>query len=426
MKIRYFFLIILLSAAIQQVSAQDTLRVMQYNLMFYGLYTDFCTAENNNADAKDEYLRTITGYYQPDIFVVNELGRGAHNLTRLRDNVFNVNGNDHFEYATYTNTGNGWFANGLFYDSRKFGLYEEAIVNTYIRDINLYTLYYKSDDLAHTQDTVFLTLVLAHLKAGNSTSDQQDRLTMVRNVMNYLGDNNYTGNVMFLGDFNMKSSYEQAYQLLLYHPNEDIRFYDPIGVEGVWGNNRDMAPYHTQSPRTGSHPCFVTGGLDDRYDIILASEEVMKGHGGLQYVQDSYLVPGQDGNRYNQSLIDPPNFSAPEEIIYAMYNMSDHLPVMLELQTVDFITASIRDENIFSISVANPVKDNLIIHLENTHDALLQVDLFRVDGLWIDDYAVDGMHSPLLINVDSLPPGVYLLRFLFASSYMLTKKIIKL
>lgn len=407
---------------------QDTIRVMQYNLLFYGLYTDFCTPENNNVDDKDEYLRTLLGHFQPDIFTVNELGRGAHNLTRIRDNVLNINGVDYFEYATYTNTGNGWFANGLFYDSRKFGLYNEVIVNTVLRDINLYTLYYKTDDLALTQDTVFLTLIVAHLKAGQSASDQQTRTTMVTNVMNYLDDNDYKGNIMFMGDFNMKSSFEQAYQLMVNNPNQDIRFIDPIGVTGVWGNNSDMAPYHTQSPHTGSHPCYVTGGLDDRYDFILATKPIMEGSMGFQYIEDSYQAIGQDGLRFNQSLINPPNNSQPPEIIEALYLMSDHLPVMLDMVTVDVVTSL--DHYPFeelSLTYPNPVGEKLRISLNSTKSGSVILNLYSLTGkLLISEsfHYFEGSKS-VDINVSHLSSGLYLLKFQSPDGYVSSHKIIK-
>ena len=402
---------------------------MQYNLLFYGLYTNFCTPENNNVDDKDEYLRTILGHFQPDIFTVNELGRGAHNLTRIRDSVLNINGVDYFEYATYTNTGNGWFANGLFYDSRKFGLYNEVIVNTVLRDINLYTLYYKTDDLALTQDTVFLTLIVAHLKAGQSANDQQTRTTMVANVMNYLDDNDYKGNIMFMGDFNMKSSFEQAYQLMVNNPNQDIRFIDPIGVTGVWGNNPDMAPYHTQSPHTGSHPCYVTGGLDDRYDFILVTNPVMEGSLGFHYIEDSYQAIGQDGLRFNQSLINPPNNSQPPEIIEALFLMSDHLPVMLDMVAVDIVTSSnVYDIEEYSIVYSNPVDEILKIILEAPKSGNVNLSLYSIAGsLLTSDIVYFSQGSDTIeIDVSYLPPGVYILKFSFIEGYNTSYKLLKL
>jgi hypothetical protein len=430
-RINHLFLlpVFILVLFLNHASGQDTIRVMQYNLLFYGLYTDFCTQQNNNTDDKDEYLKTILGYFQPDIFTVNELGRGAHNLTRIRDNVLNTGDVDYFEHATYTNTGNGWFANGLFYDSRKFGLYDEVIVNTLLRDINLYTLYYKSDDLEFTGDTVFLTLIVAHLKAGQTTEDQQVRTSMVSNVMNYLDANSYSGNIMFLGDFNMKSSFEQAYQTLVNNVNPEIRFYDPINITGVWGNNSDMAPYHTQSPRTGSHPCFVTGGLDDRYDFILASHPIMEGLFGFQYLEDSYTAIGQDGIRFNQSLINPPNLSQPPEIIDALYNMSDHLPVMLDLLSVELVNSiDYQFSDKIQISYNNPVKDFLTIEMDFKQSRGLNIDIFSMSGIKVGSFSSGNYSEGELIKIDlsHLKQGVYIFRMETLDGFIYSIKIVKI
>ncbi len=409
------------------VAAQDTLRMMQYNLLFYGYYTDFCTPENNNVDQKDEHLRTLLGHFHPHIFVVNEMGRGAHNVTRLRDNALNVNGVDYYEHATYTNSNNSWFANALYYDSRKFGLVHETVPNTLLRDINLYTLYYKSEDLALTGDTTFLTCIVAHLKAGQSASDQQTRTSMVNNVMSYLHNNDYAGNILFMGDFNMKSSFEQAYQRMVAHSNPDIRFYDPIDVNGVWGNNPDMAPYHTQSPRTGSHPCFVTGGLDDRYDFILATQSIMQGLDGLQYVEDSYTTIGQDGNRYNQSLISPPNYSQPQDVISALYNMSDHLPVMMDMVTVETTNTSGSFLPGVSVVFQNPIVDLLELHLSAGPSGELFKKVYSVSGeLLLTDKSWFTGNGRFSLDLSSLLPGVYILEIRYSSGQVFTSRIVKL
>lgn len=400
---------------------------MQYNLLFYGFYTDFCTPENNNTSQKDAYLRTLLGHFQPHIFTVNELGRGEHNMYRIRDSVLNVDGVDYFETATYTNSTHSWFANALYYDSRKFGLYHEAVPSSILRDINLYTLYYKTDDLAQTGDTTFLTCVVAHLKAGQSTQDQQTRTAMVANVMNYLNDHNYSGNIMFMGDFNMKSSFEQAYQMMVNHANPHIRFYDPIGVSGVWGNNPAMAPYHTQSPRTGSHPCFVTGGLDDRYDFILASHALMEGMDGFQYVEDSYTAIGQDGKRYNQSLINPPNHSQPPEIINALYHMSDHLPVMLDLVAVEKpYTGTYAYADADVILTPNPVNDQLTISLQSAPSQVVSLKIFSLSGalLYTHDFSGSNMDA-IRKDVSFLPASVYIVKLSFANGHSHREKLVK-
>ena len=70
-----FFLALLLAPVFMK--AQDTLTVMQYNLLYYGNYNTgyaSCFETNNNTQLKDECIRTILNYIKPDILTVNEFG----------------------------------------------------------------------------------------------------------------------------------------------------------------------------------------------------------------------------------------------------------------------------------------------------------------------------------------------------------------
>lgn len=55
------------------VSAQDSVKVMQYNLLNFGNFTDYCTINNNNPTRKTDWLKTIIDYYLPDVSTVNEI-----------------------------------------------------------------------------------------------------------------------------------------------------------------------------------------------------------------------------------------------------------------------------------------------------------------------------------------------------------------
>ncbi|MFN9939448.1 MAG: hypothetical protein ACK56I_08225, partial [bacterium] len=107
------------------------------------------------------------------------------------------------------------------------------------------------------------------------------------------------------------------------------QFVDFINREGDWSNNSNFADVHTQSPRTASFDLGVTGGMDDRFDFILGTRFVRDGSYGLQYIEDSYHTPGNDGAHFNTSILaNPPNTSAPDSIIQALHDLADHLPVM--------------------------------------------------------------------------------------------------
>ena len=112
--------------------------------------------------------------------------------------------------------------------------------------------------------------------------------------------------------------------------NYGLHFNDPINQSGEWHNNWNYADIHTQSTRTANLPDGgSTGGMDDRFDFMLISDDLLDG--ALSYVPDSYQSFGQDGEHYNVSMLAVKNFSIPNDINNALYYMSDHLPVLMQL-----------------------------------------------------------------------------------------------
>lgn len=424
---RYSIFILLFFWGISVVGSDrgDTLRFMVYNLLYYGINTGFCNSTNNNVDLKDKYLRSVVAYTDPDVLAVNEMGRGAHHATRILEQVMNVVAPDQYSHATYTNTKNTTITNMLFYRHDRLQLYNEEVVSNEVRDINLYTLYYL-DEWLEQGDTTFVTCIVAHLKAGSSGSDQQRRLTEISNVMNYIAENDIRGNLMFMGDLNMKSSFEAAYGLLTFHPDETIRFYDPINKPGLWYNNPDFTAYHTQSTRTGSHPCFVTGGMDDRFDQILLSRSLMEGEKGLQYAEGSYVTVGQDGKRLKGSLIYPPNHSAPDSIIHALYHISDHLPVYLELAVNERPTFAYTPESEPAMVIANPVTDILHVSFDQPMNGV-HLKLFTLTGRQVLESYVRTVPAWWTIQVDMahLPIGIYIVRLYDDHRFIRSERVMK-
>ncbi len=407
--IKRFFLIILFIGLNSHLFASDTLLVMNYNLLYYGYYTSYCTSQNNNVEQKAENLHTIINHIRPDVFAVTELGRDASTADHLLNNALNKNDIDFYERAAYTNTANSNIVNMLYYNKSKLGLVSQAVPGNILRDINLYKLYYKADDLAETKDTTFITCVVAHLKAGSSDSDQQVRANMVTNVMTYLDYYNYDGNILFMGDFNINSSYETSYQVLLnYSEDPELRFNDPIDLPGQWWNNSTMALYHSQSTHL-SGDCHAGGGLDDRYDFILASNDVLSGDYGFKYVEDSYKTIGQDGLRFDKSLINPTNVSEPEEVINALYDFSDHLPITLELEVTEKIVNNSDDHlNLKkNIRFNNPVTYSLEIIHNFSPEIIRKVEIANVLGNVLTSIKMSG--SSLSVNVSDYSPGMYFL-----------------
>ena len=98
-----------------------------------------------------------------------------------------------------------------------------------------------------------------------------------------------------------------------------------------WHNNSSYANIHTQSTRsaTGGFAGGAYGGMDDRFDIIFTSNDVISGSSGIQYISGSYVADGQDGNHFNQAINSGTNNQVSQEIADALFYMSDHLPVSL-------------------------------------------------------------------------------------------------
>ena len=423
----FSFTILILFAGIC-IKAQDEIKVMHYNLLNYGNYTSYCTINNNSVDNKDVHLKTIIDYVLPGIFTVNELDELTYYHQRILDDVLNTNGRDYYQKANSINYANSYLTNMLYYDSRKLVLHSQDVANTTLRDIQVYKLYYKDPDLSVHNDTAFLYCLVAHLKAGSGWDDQQLRAEMTENAMDYLDNMNAAGNYIFMGDLNVQSDDEQALQNLLYHPNTTIQFYDPEDALGYWHNNSFYADYHTQSTHTSSNGCAASGGMDDRFDFILLSQDILNGNNHYQYLQNSYTALGQDGNRFNGSIISPANTAVPYNIANALYDMSDHLPIIIDLQ-VDQQGAGVEysTKNNISLQVNNPVNNQLIIYINAKEQALYNFSLQTIYGQKVFNFNKKLIPNKEKISKDisQLPGGIYILTISENGQIIGSRKIIK-
>ncbi len=156
--------LIIAAVSVGAFAQEDTVRVMQYNLLNYGNYTSYCNTNNNNVDDKDGYLTTILDYVQPDIFTVNELGVdfvGLENqyAQRILDNTLNINGVTKYQKAEHT--GGSYLVNMLYYNSDKLVLHSQDFISNdannegLVREIDFYNLYHNDPNLASHNDTVF-------------------------------------------------------------------------------------------------------------------------------------------------------------------------------------------------------------------------------------------------------------------------------
>lgn len=410
--------------------SQDTVKIMTYNLLNYNNFPSYCTVSNNNTSLKDGYLRTIFSYEMPDIFGVNEVsGSGSAFSQHILDSVINVNGITWYNRINYVNSNSSDIISTLFYDSRKFTLYNQNYINGGVRDILINKFYYKSPDVSTLNDTVFITCIVMHLKAGSNPADLDDRAAETLSLMNYLNSMPGLGNCIVMGDFNVQTNTETCFQNLINYSNPNVRFYDPVNKLGNWNNNSAYVQYHTQSTNTDAgNTCKVSGGLDDRFDFILASFYIMNDIAKISYVPGSYWAVGQDGNRFNQSIVSPANYSVPSNVVSALGNMSDHLPVVIKLrinQTPVFGVKEIAgNQNVFVYE--NPVDDyaKIEIYSDKNEDCVLTIYDRQGRRILIKALQIHFGYNFLTIPVSDYNKGMYLFNFI-NSEGISSLKIIK-
>ena len=423
-------ILIFLLCAVWSAKAQDTLTVMQYNLLYYGNYNSGfadCYETNNNTQRKDECIRTILDYVKPDIFTVCEFGATAALQNDFLRHNLNINGADYWRSDNIINYAGENIINHIFYDSRKLGLKKHIALRTNPRDTDFYELYLKTPHLA-AGDTIKLICIVAHPKAGQGY--EASRRAQMQTAMDYLNQHYPHDNALIMGDFNMYGASESGYRLLTQtYSNPEVCFVDPVGSAGIgaWNNNSQFAAYHTQSTRSYSEECFSGGGLDDRFDFILMADEIKFSYNHMRYVNNSYHAVGNDGRHFNQSVDQGTNTSVPAAVAEALFDGSDHLPVTMKIAVDVHLGVEDNEAQSLYASVApNPAIDKAVVHFFNPAEGNVQFELYSLQGQLVQRAAgIFGEGSQQLeLDLQDLPKGFYLLNIGHQNGLRQTVKVL--
>ena len=378
-----------------------------YKLMFYNVL-NYPIQEPAN---RIQYLQTILDDYRPDIFMICELNNeeGADNILNIMKEI-----NDDYERADFElnssdnsigNSNN--FQNLMFFNSSKFILEEQFIIPSIYRDFNHYRL--KSTTNTEEIDSVFIEVLVGHLKASSGETNEQLRLTMVNDLLDYVNTMPSDSNIVFGGDLNVYTFNEPAFQELLDTSN-NIVFADPANRLGNWHNNSSFIDMFTQSTRTQSGLGGASGGFDDRFDFILTSSNMLT-NSDIYYVDNSYEVYGNNANFncYNQSInssnCDGDDYN--QIIRNALYNMSDHLPVTLELQLNETLNnKDVSDDIGFQIMGPNLISEQL--HVKITTNQAQFLVIYNTLGQVVTTLKIDQL-GVVIIDVSKLSSGIYYL-----------------
>jgi len=196
----------------------------------------------------------------------------------------------------------------------------------------------------YTSQKAVLCCYNSHMKAGTTADDQARRLVEAQRIRDNAELLNPDWHFLLGADLNMYSSSEAAYQELVGdQANNAGRFFDPINTPGTWHDGVIFRFVHTQDPVASN------GGMDDRFDQILVSADLIDGD-GLDYIGNptipystttwndgnhSYRAWGNDGSSFNQGLRVTGNTMVGPTIAQALVNAAasgGHLPVFLDLR----------------------------------------------------------------------------------------------
>ncbi|NQT77680.1 MAG: T9SS type A sorting domain-containing protein [Bacteroidetes bacterium] len=402
--------LILFLFAVTHLASQDTLRVMHYNTLYYGYHPGFCNITNNNPDLKDAYLRTILEYVKPDIFTVNEISAATTFHDHVLNEVMNQTSYALYEMSASPNLAGSNIVNMLYYNAEKLVLQSQEVAQDSIRDIDVYRLYSLNEGLSEG-DTVFIHCIVAHLKAGDNSTDRSKREVMVHNTLNYLETYGKPGNYLFMGDFNFYKSSEAGFQLMINNNDPVFRFYDPVNEIGNWHINWEYSHVHTQSTHTILGGCPSGGGMDDRFDFIMINQNLYDQSDRAFYLEDSYWALGQDGMRLDGSLLDPPNTSLPAYMLDALYGMSDHLPVIMDLVVEEWIgiTETFAEPQLY-VTYNNPVTDQLRVKVRTDTPGPAEVIMVSVGGnIVFHESILLKRSNDISIPLDIVSAGMYFL-----------------
>lgn len=307
---------IIAAACVSTADAQ--LRIVTYNIA--ELRGDDAAVQDVFAALADD--PTADGLIRiPDVYIFQEMNSGITTLVRTYLNN-NAPLGVQYTLATFTVNGGGG-ENALYY--RSDTLAEDASGH---RDILNHagpraTDRWKLQRLDAPLESFYI--YGSHFKADTGVQDQADReseANAIRNDADSLGEGVH---IIYAGDYNVYSASEGAFQRMLQAGAGQAR---DIGFGGAF-----TILSHTQSPYDGSLGSeLVGGGMDDRFDFLLVTDEFNDGS-GYTYMPGTYRSFGNDGQHFNEPINDGFNsyFDTDEQWkADALARASDHLPVVAD------------------------------------------------------------------------------------------------
>lgn len=397
-KCLFFFLVL----ACLKCKAQDTLKTMFYNVYRYPAAPPA---------GREFILREILNEFHPDLLMVCELVSEL-GADRILDTALQ-NSRQDFSRAVFVpnhSEPEDTLQQMIFYNKRKLELLDQSYLLTPVRDINHYTFRL----INNLPDTVYLEAFVTHLKSGTGNANRKLRSAMADTFLKALALIPAGRQVLLAGDFNLYGAGEEPAYRKLTDAANPVVMVDPLGMPGNWSDNDSFIAIHTQATRLSAAGFGIggaTGGMDDRFDFILMSEN-FRTSPGLHYVEGSYKAFGNNGNCFNRRIDDTACtgvYSFP--LRRNLHNMSDHTPVVLQLAYPSNALALSPDKVSLPCVFlnGNVVTDRLELQTNYRGTQALQLRICNNLGQIVAFRSVERGNQHISLEVNRLPPGLYYL-----------------
>lgn len=392
--------------------SQETLNAMFYNVFKF---------PNSLPQDRQLILRDILDEYQPDLFMVCELvsEQGADLIlnTSLQNQV------DSYARANFVadlSKPSDPLQNMVYFNTRKLTLVNQQTLPTVYRNID----HYSFELNVESNDPIYLEVFVAHLKSSTGPANRQMRFDMVEVVTQELQNLTQPNtHVLFAGDFNFYNSTEIGYQQIL-NPANAIKLIDPINAPGSWQDNASFSYLHTQSTREssagfgGGANAGASGGLDDRFDFIMMSEN-FNTSARFSYVNGSYQAYGNNGNCLNKSVNDATCTGTYSLTLRNnLYNMSDHLPVVMQFQVNEpLATQTFDKKSLMWFESSNITDSELIIGIAAETNTSDKLSIYNSLGQMVQIIDITNQSS-VIIDASHLKSGIYFVKMVGQSEVL--------
>ena len=382
---------LLLILSICFVSASD-IRVMTYNLLNF-----------SDDDNREIHYLTILESVLPDLIIVQEVV-GQTGFSHFQSDVLDILQNGQWSGAPFINQ-SAQQDIALFFKHDIFSFINTSVIETAqssgTRDVIEWTI-------VHNMSQLEFNIYGVHFKASSGYSNAQQRFEEATVLRQYLNTLPLGRHFIVAGDFNIYSnsaSTEPAFNMLTGESDNNVgRVFDPIDRVGNWHNNSSFSDVHTQSPRVSSFGGGANGGMDDRFDWLFVSANILDNQTNINYLENSYETFGNDGNHFNDAINSGSNSSVSQSIANALHDASDHLPVYMDIWFEDF---NLSEQNVVITEImVNPasVSDSYGEWFEVTN---ISDRVISLQGWEIKDYSLDS-HIIQMDNESSMiEPGQY-------------------